>query len=351
MNLSEVDIFREKCENCQRLDLLDMINDAVVLIKSQNGEILFMNEKALAMYQYTDEEAISLSIEDISHDSVAANYEKYQIAKQYAGGYVFTANHVKKNGSIFKVEISTRYINFSGDEIFVAIMRNLSQGLKLQEELELAGKVQRRFLPRDLDEDLFRIRSIYQPHNYVSGDLYDFCFDDNKEVLSGVLIDVMGHGVATAFQTSVLKYLFSRVIEKNIPINDKLAWMNKEVMPFFAGGGFAGVFLFELDFKCDTLTYSAGGINNFIILKKEDAVVVQAPGLFLGINQAEVFDQGVYRFRSGESLLFPTDGLFDLISQAINSELDFWGMHEMCKKLTASGDCNDDASGVAILIR
>lgn len=351
MDFSGLNVFVERCDSCQRLDLFNMINDPLLLVKAGTGEILFMNQSALDMYQYTNEESRDLSIEDIINDSMASLCETAKVAKKYANGYIFTANHVKKDDSIFKVEVSTRYMSLHGDKIFASVVRNLSQGVKLQEELELAGKMQRRLLPRDLDEDLFRIRSIYQPHNYVSGDLYDFCFDENKEILYGILIDVMGHGVSTAFQTSILKYLFGRVVEKNIPINDKLAWMNKEVMPFFAGGGFAGVFLFELDFKCDTLTYSAGGINHFIILNHKEGVVQKSPGLFLGIHDDEVFDQGVYRFQSGDSLLFPTDGLFELIPQPIGSGIDFWGLHEMCKNLTTSGECHDDASGVAILIR
>jgi len=351
MSFSQLDVAQDPCASCQRLDLLNMINDPLILVKAKTGEVLFMNQNALELYQYTNAESLQLMVEHIVHDSITALRETARVAKQYGNGYIFTSNHVKKDGSIFKVEVSTRYMSLHGDEIFASVVRNLTPGVKLQEELELAGKVQRRLLPRDLDEDLFRIRSIYQPHKYVSGDLYDFSFDDNKEVLYGILIDVMGHGVATAFQTSILKYLFIAAMKKSIPINDKLAWMNKEVMPFFAGGGFAGVFLFELDFKCNTLTYAAGGINHFIILKNQGGVVMKVPGLFLGINESEVFDQGVYRFQAGESLLFPTDGLFELISQPLSDKLDFWGLHEMCKKLTASRTCRDDASGVAILVR
>jgi len=351
MSFPESIILREKCNQCQRLDLLNMINDALVLVESQTGAILFMNEMALELYQYTNAESLQLSIVSIIHDSATLNQENMRVAQQYTNGYVFTANHIKKDGSIFKVEVSTRYMTFHGNEIFASVVRNLTPDAKMREEVELAGKVQRRLLPRDLDEDLFRIRSIYQPHNYVSGDLYDFVFKESKDVLHGIIVDVMGHGIAAAFQTNVLKYLFGSALQKSIPINDKLAWMNKEVMSFFAGGDFAAVFLFELDFKCNTLTYSAGGINHFIFIKGNGAEIVKAPGLFLGINEEEVFDQGVCHFQSGDSFLFLTDGLFELISQPISSEIDFWAMHEMCKLLTAGGAGRDDASGVGILIR
>ncbi|MBC8015592.1 MAG: SpoIIE family protein phosphatase [Sporomusaceae bacterium] len=351
MSLLEADNFRDRCDHCQRFDLFDMINDALVLVKSQTGDILFMNEKALKMYQYTSEESLKLSIASIRHDSASLINENMRTAKQYTSGYVFTANHIKKDGSIFKVEVSTRFMTLHGTEIFASVVRNLTPDLKMREEVELAGKVQRRLLPRDIDEKLFCTRSIYQPHNYVSGDLYDFAFDDHNRVLHGILIDVMGHGISAAFQTNILKYLFRKIMGENITVNDKLAWMNKEVMPFFAGGGFAGVFLFELDFKCSTLTYSAGGINHFIILKGQGAEVIKAPGLFLGINEDEIFDQDVCYFESGESFLFLTDGLFELISQSISSEFDFWGMQEMCKLLISKVGSRDDASGVGVFIR
>jgi len=348
MDFSAEDICREQCNSCQRLDLLNMINDALILSKAHGGKILFMNQKALEMYQYTEEESLTLSFANISHESLALMRENAQSAKRYAKGYIFTTNHVKKDGSIFKVEVSTRYMSFHGEMVFASVVRNLTTSLKMQAEVELAGKIQRRLLPRDLDEESFRICSIYHPYNYVSGDLYDFIYDDEKKVLVGILIDVMGHGVSTAFQTGILKYLFTRAIAQSIPINEKMAWINKEVMRFFAGGGFAGVLLFEFDYKCNTLTYSAGGINHFIIHNSQGATVIKTPGLFLGINETEVFEQGMYRFTSGESFLFLTDGLFELLAQPIPNDIDFW---ETLKGIIAKGDFRDDASGLGVLIR
>ena len=166
------------------------------------------------MYQYTNEECLRLFVENISHDSSTLIRENMRLAKQNNNGYMYTANHRKKDGSIFKVEISTRYMKLHGRTILASVIRNLTPDGKMREEIQLAGKMQRRLLPRNIENDLFRIRSVYQPQNYVSGDLYDLAFDENSKILQGIVIDVMGHGVATAFQTSILKYLFLRVIEK-----------------------------------------------------------------------------------------------------------------------------------------
>ncbi|MBP2626522.1 MAG: putative sensor protein [Firmicutes bacterium] len=351
MSFSESDSFRERCDHCQRLDLFDMLNDALVLVKCRTRGILFMNEKALEMYQYTNEESLNLSITNISHDSAQLNCENWKAAKQYANGYVFTSNHIKKDGSIFKVEISSRFMTLHGDDIYALVVRNLTSDLKMREDVELAGKVQRRLLPLDFTNELFEMHSIYQPHSYVSGDLYDFIFDNYKKVLYGILVDVMGHGIVAAAQAGIFKYLFIQAKDKGIPVQDKLRWINKEVMPFFEGGGFAAAFLFEFDFMCNTLTYSAGGINNFIVIKGQGPEIIRTPGLFLGINADEVFDQGVLHFQSGESFLFLTDGLFEVLPRPISSALDFSRMQEMCKTLTIGGKHHDDASSIGVVIR
>lgn len=351
MSLSQTNIFNGMCDHCQRFDLFNMINDALLLIDFESEKILFTNQKAIDLYQFSKEEFLSISMNEIVNNSVLTMRENMNLAKLHKDGYVFTTNHVKKDGSIFKVEVSARYMKLHGTVVCAIVVRNLTPDGRMREEVQIAGKVQHRMLPRDLENELFRIRSVYQPYRYVSGDLYDFVYEEKSQNLFGIVIDVMGHGVAAALQTSILKYLFLKAIKKNITIKDRLTWINREVMPFFKDGQFAGVFLFEFDFKCNSLTYSAGGINHFIVLKEEGPQIVKTPGLFLGINEEEVYDQGSYRFHSGESFLFLTDGLFEMFLQPMDRQHDFWSIHEMCKKTVNSGECHDDASGVAILIR
>ncbi|GMA98454.1 SpoIIE family protein phosphatase [Pelosinus sp. IPA-1] len=350
MNFLESNIFGESCGYCQRIDLLNMINDPFVLIDAENGKILFMNRKALDMYQYTEEECLTKFVNDISHNSARVIQENLDLAKKYKNGYVFTANHIRKDRDIFKVEVSSHYMSLHGKFVLAAVVRNLTSNGKMREEIQLAGKVQRRLLPRDTDNHLFRTFSIYQPAKYISGDLYDYAFQEESQKLHGIVIDVMGHGLAAAFQTNLLKYLFLRVVDKKKSVKDKLAWMNKEVMPFFTGGEFAGVFLFEFDFTSNTLTYSAGGINYFVIVKDQKPQIRKVPGIFLGIKEGETFDQDTYSFQPGEGFLFLTDGLFERFKQPLEQELNFESLLEMCEKIATSGECRDDATGLGIML-
>lgn len=340
----------EMCEFCQRFDLLDMINDALVLIDSSDGNILFMNQKALNFYQYTREEVSALSIFSISHGSASDVLAAMKIAKQYANGHTITSRHVNKYGKIMKVQINTKQINFHGQKILASIVRNVDHTEKFRESVEILGKVQRKLLPQNIKNDFVCTTTLYHPCNYASGDLYDFHFDNTKKIMRGILIDVMGHGASAIAQTNLFKYLFQRTINSSMPINNKLEWMNGEIMPFFHEENFAAVLLFELDFTSNTLTYSAGGINHFTYLNKKGMKDIQCPGLFLGIDRDERFDAGSLQFQTEDSFFFLTDGFEKCNFDSLHSKPSFGEVNDYLKKHTQLVPCHDDASGIGILV-
>ncbi|WP_371367035.1 hypothetical protein SRRS_11560 [Sporomusa rhizae] len=353
MGAAEKVLFRQgMCDYCQRFEMLDMINDAILLLDADSDEVLFMNQKALAMYGYDEDEVSGLTVLTLGHDALETRRGNRElIMKRGSKGHIFTENHIKKNGDIFKVEISARYLLMHGRPIIVALTRDLTVDGKIRREFEMAGKIQRRLLPRNIETALFRMRTVYQPLNVISGDFYDVKFDEDSQILFGIIIDVMGHGVAATGQSGVLRYLFRQVVEKTIAINDKLTWLNNEVIPFFSDGDFAAALMFEFDFKCKTLTYSSAGINHFLHLDTAGAKVVKVPGLFLGINEDETYEQCVLPFQSGDSFFFLTDGLFELITQPIEDTHTFWSLYDLCKKSPLSKAAGDDATGVGILVR
>ncbi len=347
----ESEVRLEMCEYCQRFDLLDMINDAVLLIDVKNGDIIFLNQQALHMYRYEQQEAAGLSLMNLSQESretVSENISR--ISEQAKRGYVFTANHVKKDGIMFKVEISARCLMMHGKSVIAALVRDAAIDDKMRQEVEIAGKIQRMLLPKDMETALFSMKTVYQPVAGLSGDLYDVQIDEDNQTLFGVIFDVMGHGITAASQGGILRYLFYQAVDKHIAVSDKLAWINNEVMPFFGSGGFAAALLFAFDFKSMTLTYSAAGINQFIFLSGKGAKVIKSPGLFLGIRENEAYDEGVIPFQPGDSFFFMTDGLYEMLVQPIDQAHTFATMHNLCKDTASNKEIKDDASGISIYI-
>lgn len=341
----------EMCEYCQRFDLLDMINDAVLLVDAKTNAIIFMNQKALHMYRYGQQEITGLSIIDLCHESRKTICETVEtVIEQAKQGHIFTANHVKRDGTLFKAEISARYLVMHGKPVIAALVRDAAVEDKMRQEVEIAGKIQRLLLPEDLETERFSMKTVYQPLHGLSGDLYDIQYNNNNQTLFGIILDVMGHGITATSQGGILRYLFRQAVEKHIAVGDKLAWINNEVMPFFSCGGFAAALMFAFNFKNKTMTYSSAGVSHFIRLRRAGARVIKSPGLFLGINENEAYDERVLTFESGDSFFFLTDGLFEMLAQPIDHLHTFDSMYQLCKSLSINKTIKDDASGIGVLV-
>jgi len=76
---------------------------------------------------------------------------------------------------------------------------------EIDQEMRLAGRLQRDFLPRALPEPPgFEFAVLYRPASWVSGDMYDVFRIDEHHV--GIfLADAMGHGVAAGLLTMFLR--------------------------------------------------------------------------------------------------------------------------------------------------
>jgi phosphoserine phosphatase RsbU/P len=77
--------------------------------------------------------------------------------------------------------------------------------LEVDQELRLAGRLQRDFLPKAFPEVAdIRFAAMYRPATWVSGDIYDIRqFDESR--IGFFLADAMGHGVAAGLLTMFIK--------------------------------------------------------------------------------------------------------------------------------------------------
>lgn len=69
-------------------------------------------------------------------------------------------------------------------------------------------------LPDNIENDYLKVKTIFKPSNkLVSGDSYDFIWNSKQKIFTGCILDVMGHGIATFLQTSILRVLISQANE------------------------------------------------------------------------------------------------------------------------------------------
>lgn len=76
---------------------------------------------------------------------------------------------------------------------------------EIDQELRLAGRLQRDFLPKQFPEcDEIRFACLYRPATWVSGDMYDV-FRIDEDHLGVFMSDAMGHGIAAGMLTMFLR--------------------------------------------------------------------------------------------------------------------------------------------------
>ena len=74
----------------------------------------------------------------------------------------------------------------------------------INEDAAMASQLQRQMLPQEFRSPTLAISGIYKPLHMVSGDFFDYRFSSDHNTLTGFLVDVAGHGLATALQTAAV---------------------------------------------------------------------------------------------------------------------------------------------------
>jgi PAS domain-containing protein len=235
--------------------------------------------------------------------------------------------------------------------LFSDITERVRQERSLIQDARLANRIQHALLPQPKTSDHFELRAIYRPYRYISGDLYFMDWRQDNQVLRCYLIDVTGHGLATALHTSAINVLLHEVNELDLPLADQLLWLNRQTAKYFEDAAFAAAIIFEIDLALHQLRYACAGIPEFWFSSQHHSGPLQAKGMFLGIDAKEAFESHSIALIPGDCLYFMTDGLTDLLRQHIDPPLaDFGTMVTYLNKLSESKECRDDATAICLKI-
>jgi len=188
---------------------------------------------------------------------------------------------------------------------------------KLQEELLLAGHIQREFLPKvfpDLPSVAFEV--LYRPASFVSGDVYDIVRLDEHHA-GFVLADAMGHGVAAALLTLFItaQMSFKRAGPDGpqlIPPAEALANLNLALCGSRGGPArMASAICGIIDSRDGTIRLAAAGHPHPILVSRSDGAVrpVEVSGMLLGVDERCEYEHSTVQLARGDVLLLHTDGL------------------------------------------
>ena len=223
----------------------------------------------------------------------------------------------------------------------------------LQAEIELAGKIQAEILPGDFAEGRFQLRTLYKPYRYVSGDSYNYVVSADKDTVRGYLIDVTGHGISTALQTSAIRAILNEeLIQDNPWTVESLKRLENRIHQHLSEDAFVAALLFTIDCRQKQLQVVIAGINHFLLANSQNAGWVTAHGGYIGIAPDMEFGTLTVPFQAGDSVYFMTDGIYEnLMLKATPPVEDFDETMRRLRDMAESPDCRDDRTAIGISVR
>ena len=188
----------------------------------------------------------------------------------------------------------------------------------MNEEMTLAGRLQRDFLPRQLPQvKPVSFAVLFKPLGWVSGDIYDVARLDETH-LGFYVVDVVGHGMPAALLTMfVKKALQTKRIEGHnyqiIPPAESLSQLNDAIcQENLPSCQFCTAVHGVLDVESLQLTYAGAGHPSGLLVHRGSSIDwLKASGPLLGVMPQATFEPAQVQLSPGDRLVLYTDGLED----------------------------------------
>ncbi|MDF9842299.1 MULTISPECIES: PAS domain S-box protein [unclassified Paenibacillus] len=294
--------------------LLQSLPDIIYALDLQ-GRLLKMNEQLCRLTEQTMAELKGTPIQSLMINEDRALFSEALINGLHHEKTELETSLSARNGLRIPFQWSVVLLrDEDGRPIgYAGVGKDISERVQMRKDIMHAGRLQDQLLPKELDHPAFRIRNLYQPSQYVSGDFYYYEWEETEGKLQVYLMDVMGHGFATALNCSALRLMLQQMSRSGLRPAQKLARMNHECLQLFPEGYFTTGLFAEIDIAAKTLTYASGGINKLILYRNGKPELKKAPGGLVGIIKQMTYDDVTLPFEAGDRLLLVTDGISDMI--------------------------------------
>ena len=172
----------------------------------------------------------------------------------------------------------------------------------------------------------------YLPANIISGDLYDFFFIDNDNLIF-TIGDVSGKGIPAAIFMSIsqtiIKSNFSNRLAKTI-VNKA----NKELYTNNQHQFFLTLFLGILNTKTGRFNYCNAAHSCAFVLKATGELIelVKSHGMPLGLYPEKNYTDSETELKTGDSVILVTDGIID----QVNHDNQHFGMERLKEIITTA---------------
>ena len=218
------------------------------------------------------------------------------------------------------------------------IYRQLSDKKRLDHDIEVAREIQRILLPASAPQmEGFNCAALNIPAQEVSGDYFDFIQIDEHRW--GVAVaDVSGKGVPASLIMAMCRSVLRSKAPGNTSPAQVLKEVNRQLYPDIREDMFITMLYLVMD-PSGTITLARAGHEAALWCRDQfkQIQVIEAPGMALGIDSGDIFDEVVRDVTVSlaplETVVIYTDG----INEALDAEGNQFGQEQLKYVLQAAG--------------
>jgi len=188
---------------------------------------------------------------------------------------------------------------------------------RMEEELKVASEIQMRlqpFSPPKLNG--WDMTGVSFPCREIGGDYYDFIHRKRDSHLIVAVGDVSGKGTGAALLMSSLHAAVRAQSQTRASISEIMGEINQYIFENSPSNKFLTLFYGGLDPETGTLTYSNGGHNAPIFVRRSgDVERLDTGGLPIGMMQGVAYQEASVAFEVGDVLVIYSDGITESINE------------------------------------
>jgi PAS domain S-box-containing protein len=322
--------------------VLESLNQGVI-ISDEDRRIIFANSMFLEMGKMSAADILGRSVMDLYPADEAGQLQEFIARRQTQGRAQYEFYIPQSDGGRLPVEVTSRLVHGGdgrpygiitatdiSDQKRIQAELSRTNGLllerqhQMEEELQLAERVQQSLAPKGLIWSGVAVEAHYQPVSSIGGDYGMVIPGDDR--LDVVVCDVSGHGISSALVANRIYSETMAQIERGADLGSMLRHLNHFAVQHLASSSFyftLAAVRFHQSRGC--LQFAGAGHPPAIVIRRgKSPLLLESTSMILGLFENAVgAESGVEtELQTGDRVVIYTDGL----TESFNSQREMLGV-------------------------
>ncbi len=347
--------------------VLETLNQGVV-ISDEDRRIVFANSMFLEMSKMSAEEVLGRSVMDLYPPDDVARLQEFIARREAQGRARYEFYIPQADGGRLPVAVTSRLVRGGDGRAYGVVTATdisdqkrsqmelsqtnallLERHRQMEQELQLAERVQQSLAPKGLTWGGVSVEAHYQPASSIGGDYGLVIPSDDR--LDVVVCDVSGHGISSALVANRIYSETMAQIERGAELGSMLRHLNHFAVQNLASSNFfftvAAVRLYHARGR---LQFAGAGHPPAILIHRgQSPRLLESTNMVLGLFEDAVDTESSVEtvLQRGDRVVIYTDGL----TENFNSQREMLGVDGLKEILTEASTLPLDEMKSQILNR